>query len=133
MLSLPNHRYISRQDTCPLAFPLSPLLVTDALGHTTTSGYDDLNRLTSVTLAYVSSSGDRELKARMVEEQRKGKGNEGTRVKATKPKPAAAPVPVKVTAVVQRDVPIYREVIWPRPSPAFRDDLRAAARSLGYV
>src|SRR5258708_37507916 len=48
--------------------------------------------LTSVSLAYVSSSGDRELKARIVEEQRKGKGNEGTRVKTPKPKPAAAPV-----------------------------------------
>ena len=47
--------------------------------------------LTSVTLAYVSSSGNRELKARIVEEQRKGKGNEGTRVKAAKPKPSAAP------------------------------------------
>ncbi len=47
--------------------------------------------LTSVSLAYVSSSGDRELKARIVEEQRKGKGNEGTRVKAAKPKPLAAP------------------------------------------
>jgi preprotein translocase subunit SecG len=47
--------------------------------------------LTSVTLAYVSSSGDRELKARVVEEQRKGKGNEGTRVKSAKPKPSAAP------------------------------------------
>jgi preprotein translocase subunit SecG len=47
--------------------------------------------LTSVSLAYVSSSGDRELKARIVEEQRKGKGNEGTKVKATKPKPVDAP------------------------------------------
>jgi preprotein translocase subunit SecG len=44
--------------------------------------------LTSVSLAYVSSSGDRDLKARIVEEQRKGKGNEGTKVKPTKPKPA---------------------------------------------
>src|SRR5271156_4887391 len=44
--------------------------------------------LTSVSLAYFSSSGDRDLKARIVEEQRKGKGNEGTRVKAPKPKPA---------------------------------------------
>src|SRR6516162_7068134 len=44
--------------------------------------------LTSVSLAYVSSSGDRDLKARIVEEQRKGKGNEGTRVKTSKPKPA---------------------------------------------
>ena len=44
--------------------------------------------LTSVSLAYVSSSGDRELKMKIVEEQRKGKGNEGTRVKATK-KPIA--------------------------------------------
>src|SRR5579859_5721215 len=40
--------------------------------------------LTSVSLAYVSSSGDRELKARSV------KGNEGTRVKPAKK--AAAPV-----------------------------------------
>jgi len=47
--------------------------------------------LTSVSLAYVSSSGDRDLKARIVEEQRKGKGNEGTKVKPTKPKPSAAP------------------------------------------
>jgi len=46
--------------------------------------------LTSVTLAYVSSSGDRELKARIVEEQRKGKGNEGTRVKTPKAKPSDA-------------------------------------------
>ena len=43
--------------------------------------------LTSVSLAYFSSSGDRDLKARIVEEQRKGKGNEGTRIKAAKPKP----------------------------------------------
>jgi len=43
--------------------------------------------LTSVSLAWVSSSGDRELKARIVQEQRKGKGNEGTRVKTSKPKP----------------------------------------------
>jgi preprotein translocase subunit SecG len=48
--------------------------------------------LTSVSLAWVSSSGDRELKARIVEEQRKGKGNEGTKVKTSKPKPSAAPV-----------------------------------------
>ncbi len=47
--------------------------------------------LTSVSLAYVSSSGDRDLKARIVEEQRKGKGNEGTKVKPTKPAPSAAP------------------------------------------
>ncbi|HEY8086641.1 MAG TPA: preprotein translocase subunit SecG [Polyangiaceae bacterium] len=46
---------------------------------------------TSVSLAYVSSSGDRELKARIVEEQRKGKGNEGTRVKTPKAAPSAAP------------------------------------------
>ena len=50
--------------------------------------------LTSVSLAYVSSSGDRELKARIVEEQRKGKGNEGTRIKAPKAAPSAAPAPV---------------------------------------
>ena len=49
--------------------------------------------LTSVSLAWVSSSGDRELKARIVEEQRKGKGNEGTKVHATKPKPAPAAPP----------------------------------------
>jgi preprotein translocase subunit SecG len=47
--------------------------------------------LTSVSLAYVSSSGDRDLKARIVEEQRKGKGNEGTKVKPTKAAPSAAP------------------------------------------
>jgi preprotein translocase subunit SecG len=47
--------------------------------------------LTSVSLAYFSSSGDRELKGRILEEQRKGKGNEGTRIKAAKPKPSAAP------------------------------------------
>ncbi len=47
--------------------------------------------LTSVSLAYVSSSGDRDLKARIVEEQRKGKGNEGTKVKPTKPSAPAAP------------------------------------------
>jgi preprotein translocase subunit SecG len=47
--------------------------------------------LTSVSLAYVSSSGDRELKARIVDEQRKGKGNEGTRVKPAKPKATQAP------------------------------------------
>jgi preprotein translocase subunit SecG len=47
--------------------------------------------LTSVSLAYVSSSGDRELKARIVEEQRKGKGNEGTKIKAPKPAPSAVP------------------------------------------
>ena len=46
--------------------------------------------LTSVSLAYLSSSGDRELKARMVEEQRKGQGNEGTRIKASKPPKAPA-------------------------------------------
>jgi preprotein translocase subunit SecG len=47
--------------------------------------------LTSVSLAYVSSSGDRELKARIVEEQRKGRGNEGTRVKTAKPKTSTTP------------------------------------------
>src|SRR5579862_6851247 len=48
--------------------------------------------LTSVSLAYFSSSGDRMLKARIVQEQRLGKGNEGTRVKTSKPKPATPPV-----------------------------------------
>jgi len=47
--------------------------------------------LTSVSLAWVSSSGDRELKARIVEQQRQGKGNEGTKVKPAKPKPSAVP------------------------------------------
>jgi preprotein translocase subunit SecG len=45
--------------------------------------------LTSVSLAYVASAGDRDLKAHIIEEQRKGRGHEGTRVKAAKPKPAA--------------------------------------------
>jgi preprotein translocase subunit SecG len=48
--------------------------------------------LTSVSLAYVSSAGDRDLKAHIVQEQRKGRGNEGTRVKAPKAPPSAAPV-----------------------------------------
>jgi len=47
--------------------------------------------LTSVSLAYFSSSGDRAMRERIVQEQRKGKGNEGTRIKPTKPKAAAAP------------------------------------------
>src|SRR5579862_7613538 len=47
--------------------------------------------LTSVSLAYFSSSGDRDLRARIVEEQRKGKGNEGTRVKTPKAKAGVAP------------------------------------------
>src|SRR5271165_1497857 len=48
--------------------------------------------LTSVSLAYVASSGDRDLRAKVLELQRKGKGNEGERVpKAPKPKPSAAP------------------------------------------
>ncbi len=47
--------------------------------------------LTSVSLAYLSSSGDRDLRARIVEEQRKGKGNEGTRVKAPKAKIVVPP------------------------------------------
>ena len=47
--------------------------------------------LTSIGLAYQASEGDRDLKAKVVEEQRKGKGNEGTKVKATKPKASAAP------------------------------------------
>ena len=51
--------------------------------------------LTSVSLAYVSSSGDRELKARIALEQRKGKGNEGTRVKPAK---AAPPAPAQTGA-----------------------------------
>ena len=47
--------------------------------------------VTSVSLAYVSSSGDRELKSRIAEEARKGKGNEGTKVKPSKAAPSAAP------------------------------------------
>ena len=66
--------------------------------------------LTSVTLAYVSSSGDRDLRARIVEEQRKGKGNEVTRVKTAKPKPAAPstdtlPVPSPAPAPVPAPAP----------------------------
>jgi preprotein translocase subunit SecG len=62
--------------------------------------------LTSVSLAYFSSSGDRDLKARIVEEQRKGKGNEGTRIKPNKkaaapagdtPPPAGTGAPAKET------------------------------------
>jgi preprotein translocase subunit SecG len=47
--------------------------------------------LTSVSLAYFSSSGDRQLKARVVQEQRQGNSNEGTRIKAAKKAPADAP------------------------------------------
>jgi preprotein translocase subunit SecG len=57
--------------------------------------------LTSVTLAYVASAGDRDLKAHILEEQRKGKGHEGTRVKASKTKATdnapAAPSPAPET------------------------------------
>jgi len=59
--------------------------------------------LTSVSLAYVSSSGDRDLKARIVEDQRKGRGNEGTRVKATKSPPAPAPAPAPADTVPGAD------------------------------
>jgi hypothetical protein len=55
--------------------------------------------LTSVSLAYFSSSGDRALKARIVQEQRQGNASEGTRVKATKKAPPAdAPKPDSVPA-----------------------------------
>ncbi len=46
--------------------------------------------LTSIGLAYKASEGDRDLKAKVIEEQRKGKGNEGTKAKQQKPKPSAA-------------------------------------------
>jgi preprotein translocase subunit SecG len=49
--------------------------------------------LTSVSLAYLSSSGDRDLRARVVKEQRSGKGNEGTRVKGEKKEAAPSPAP----------------------------------------
>jgi preprotein translocase subunit SecG len=55
--------------------------------------------LTSVSLAYFSSSGDRALKARIVQDQRQGNASEGTRVKATKKAPPAdAPKPDSVPA-----------------------------------
>ena len=55
--------------------------------------------LTSVSLAYFSSSGDRALKARIVQEERKGNASEGTRVKATKKAPPAdAPKPDSLPA-----------------------------------
>ncbi len=50
--------------------------------------------VTSVSLAFVSSQGDRDLKARAMEDARKGKGNEGIKVKAPKaPKPAESAAP----------------------------------------
>jgi preprotein translocase subunit SecG len=61
--------------------------------------------LTSVSLAYFSSSGDRMLKARIVQEQRLGKGNEGTKLKSTKKAPAEVPAAPKEEPV-------------PSPSPA---------------
>ncbi len=70
--------------------------------------------LTSVSLAYVASAGDRDLKAHILEEQRKGKGNEGTRVKATKPKPPATPAegaPAAPTAPTDTPTPT------PTPAP----------------
>jgi preprotein translocase subunit SecG len=69
--------------------------------------------LTSVSLAYFSSSGDRELKARIVQEQRSGKGNEGTRVKPTKK--AAADVPSPGTPAEAPGTPA--EAPAPAPSP----------------
>lgn len=54
--------------------------------------------LTSVSLAYFSSSGDRALKARIVQEERKGNASEGTRLKATKKAAADAPKPDSVPA-----------------------------------
>lgn len=54
--------------------------------------------LTSVSLAYVASAGDRDLKQHIIEEQRKGKGNEGTRVKAAKPKTTAPDTSAAPTA-----------------------------------
>ena len=70
--------------------------------------------LTSVSLAYVSSSGDRDLKARIVEEQRKGKGNEGTARQATKPKPATPPTDGAAAGVAGGQVS--------RPGPARTPD-----------
>jgi preprotein translocase subunit SecG len=58
-----------------------------------TAGCAAVFMVTSVLLAYVSSSGDRMLKERIVQEHRKGAGNEGTRVKSSKPKSAEAPAP----------------------------------------
>src|SRR5271165_4335420 len=63
--------------------------------------------LTSVSLAYFSSSGDRELKARIVQDQRLGKGNEGTKIKAAKKSPAEPP-----TAPKEESAPA------PSPAPA---------------
>jgi preprotein translocase subunit SecG len=45
--------------------------------------------VTSVSLAYYSSSGDRALKTKQIEEERKAKVHEGQRVKTEKPKAAA--------------------------------------------
>ena len=81
--------------------------------------------VTSVGLAYFSSSGDRELKARIVEEQRRGKGNEGTRVKATKPKPSAAPAesgaPVEMGSATAAPSPSPAPPPDPAPAPASSD------------
>ncbi len=56
-----------------------------------TAGCAAVFMMTSVLLAYVSSSGDRMLKERIIQEHRKGAGNEGTRVKSSKPKAAESP------------------------------------------
>jgi preprotein translocase subunit SecG len=64
--------------------------------------------LTSVSLAYFSSSGDRQLKARIVQEQRLGKGNEGTRLKA----PKKAPVDPAAVPTMPKDESV------PSPAPS---------------
>jgi preprotein translocase subunit SecG len=69
--------------------------------------------LTSVSLAYFSSSGDRALKARIVQEERKGNASEGTRLKATKKAPADAPKPDSVPA----SAPAAPEPAAPASSP----------------
>jgi preprotein translocase subunit SecG len=74
--------------------------------------------LTSVSLAYVSSAGDRDLKAHIAQEQRKGKGNEGTRVKSTKAKPADSAAPTDSAAPEQGAGSAPSQPAAPSPEPA---------------
>jgi preprotein translocase subunit SecG len=74
--------------------------------------------LTSVSLAYFSSSGDRALRARIVQEQRQGNIHEGTRLKATKKAaPADAPKTTDSVPAPAPDAPKTDSVPAPASSP----------------
>jgi preprotein translocase subunit SecG len=76
--------------------------------------------VTSVSLAYLSSAGDRDLRARVMEEQRKGKGNEGVRVKGG-PKSSASAAPSAPPGGPGAPAPGPGPVPGPAPGPAPTD------------